>query len=515
MRLIDVKNGETFKAYLAETGNGFSIFIARPGACLEWRGAAAFPLNLYGEAVARFKDLETDVDVEDVLREWGDPDGTTLSNFIAFMGEDDVALTFGCDASGRGLGEDLPDVVVQPRAQRIAKKRRELRQKKKEEKYPYAPRKFPTPDDASEDEVRMLPLEEYDHIIVSFSGGKDSIACVLHLLEMGVPASRIELWHQCVDGRPGRDQRVYDWPCTESYCQAFADAFNLKLLFQWKERGFIGEMFRRNQPTAPTTFQTVDGRETTVGGTSDPGTRLVWPAMSAALTTRWCSAYLKIDVARKTFTNDPRFHGSKSLMITGERRQESGNRARYASVIDAGSAPTKRRVVHQWRAVLSWFEQDVWEIMERFKIRPHPAYHLGWSRVSCLPCIFGDSDQWASVQHVAPKLFDRLAALEDKFHAASMTLPDHPWSRENQLRRYMASENKPAAFQYKHYDGYLRAGESLPEAAARGASYITPDVAPWLQVAMSEHYPSHLVTVKAGEKWVLPKGAYGHSGGPT
>ena len=162
--------------------------------------------------------------------------------------------------------------------------------------------------------------------------------------------------------------------------------------------------------------------------------------------------------------------------------------------------------------------------MERYRIRPHPAYHLGWSRVSCLPCIFGDWNQWASVQHVAPKLFGRLAALEDKFHAASMTLPDHPWSRENQLRRYMASETakqkddpryKPPAFQYKHYDGYLRAGESLPEAAARGASYITPDVAPWLQIAMSEHYPSHLVTVKAGEKWALPKGAYGHSGGPT
>jgi len=41
----------------------------------------------------------------------------------------------------------------------------------------------------------LLPLEEYDHIIVLFSGGKDSAAAYFRLLEMGVPKSKIELWH--------------------------------------------------------------------------------------------------------------------------------------------------------------------------------------------------------------------------------------------------------------------------------------------------------------------------------
>lgn len=67
-------------------------------------------------------------------------------------------------------------------------------------------------------------LDWYDYILVSFSGGKDSIALALSLRKMGVPANRIILMHQHVDGHPGVDMPFMDWPCTEGYCRAFSQA---------------------------------------------------------------------------------------------------------------------------------------------------------------------------------------------------------------------------------------------------------------------------------------------------
>jgi len=35
--------------------------------------------------------------------------------------------------------------------------------------------------------TEQLPLDQFDHILVSYSGGKDSLACLLRLLDLGVP----------------------------------------------------------------------------------------------------------------------------------------------------------------------------------------------------------------------------------------------------------------------------------------------------------------------------------------
>jgi hypothetical protein len=92
-------------------------------------------------------------------------------------------------------------------------------------------------------------LKTYDRYVIAFSGGKDSLGCLLHLLERGVDLSRIELHHHLVDGREG--SALMDWPITESYCEAIAKAFGIPLTFSHRVGGFEREMLRENAPTAP------------------------------------------------------------------------------------------------------------------------------------------------------------------------------------------------------------------------------------------------------------------------
>lgn len=138
-----------------------------------------------------------------------------------------------------------------------------------------------------------MDFNQYSKIIIAFSGGKDSLACLLHLLDMGVERDRLELLHQNVDGSGGN---FMDWICTPAYCKAIARAFDIPIYFSWKEGGFEREMLRDNQPTAPTWFETPEGLMS-AGGNGKPNTRLKFPQVSADLSVRWCSAYLKIDVA--------------------------------------------------------------------------------------------------------------------------------------------------------------------------------------------------------------------------
>ena len=139
-------------------------------------------------------------------------------------------------------------------------------------------------------------LGSYDRVIVAFSGGKDSIASLLKVLEAGVPPERIDVYHHDVDGA---GPAFRDWPCTTAYCRAVAEALGVPFYLSWKEGGFLREMLRDGVPTAPICFQTPNGTIGRVGGSGPIGTRLRFPQVSLDLNQRWCSAYLKIDSATR------------------------------------------------------------------------------------------------------------------------------------------------------------------------------------------------------------------------
>jgi 3'-phosphoadenosine 5'-phosphosulfate sulfotransferase (PAPS reductase)/FAD synthetase len=231
-----------------------------------------------------------------------------------------------------------------------------------------------------------IDFSEYGKIIVAFSTGKDSLACFLHLLDKGVPKSKIELWHHNIDGCEG--STLMDWPITPGYGEAIARTFGVPIYYSWKVGGFEREMLRENSLTAPTKFETPFDGVCQIGGTrGKKNTRKKFPQVSANLSVRWCSAYLKIDVCASAIRNQARFDHSKTLIVSGERAEESKSRANY-NVFEPDRSDNRcgrsQRHVDRYRPVHKWPERRVWDIIEKYKVIPHPAYILGWGRVSCL-----------------------------------------------------------------------------------------------------------------------------------
>lgn len=124
-----------------------------------------------------------------------------------------------------------------------------------------------------------------------------------------------------------------------------------------------------------------------------------------------------------------------------------------------------------------WSKAKVWAVLERHRINPHPAYRLGWGRVSCAACSFGGPDQWASLRAVNPGQLSRVAAYERQFGWTS------------------------------------RRGEPVIEAADRGQPYPTLSQAD-IAAALDEEWREPIV-LPPEQMWKLPAGAFGENAGPT
>lgn len=328
----------------------------------------------------------------------------------------------------------------------------------------------------------LLPLEDYDLFIVLLSGGKDSIASYLRLIELGVPKERIELWHHDIDG--GHPIRRMDWRCTQNYVKSFAEAEGVTLRVSYRVNGFYGELYRigASEPVEwiePETGEILQCKpsanylkckelkeqctEEMEEKLKEYGYRMKFPAKSGDLSRRWCSAYLKIMVADSLISNLDRLEklgelggkrlkfpakGSthqgrwcsgnlkaavqdsvtsnlektkeniKILVVSGERRGESKGRSMYNEMEKhrTNAEAKAHRTVHQWRPVIDYSEKDVWELLKRHRINPHPCYRLGWNRCSCAGCIFSTPCLFAGYRELYPEEYELMKRDEEILH---------------------------------------------------------------------------------------------------
>jgi len=259
-----------------------------------------------------------------------------------------------------------------------------------------------------------------------------------------------------------------------------ADELGLPLYFSWLEGGFEGEMLKENGYSRPHKVETPSGLITLERDTSrsSPATRRRFPQQSASLQTRWCSSALKIDVGRRAINNQVRFEASRTLFITGERGEESSNRAKYNQLephaCDRRNGK-KSRHVDAWRPVLHWKEDEVWDILRRNNIIAPVPYRLGWSRSSCMTCIYNGPRVWATIQRYFPRRAEAIADYETQFGTTVSR------NRINVID--IASTARP--FEVSDV-------EALEQAYSR--DYFLP------------------VVVPNGGLWVMPAGAFGSEG---
>ena len=326
----------------------------------------------------------------------------------------------------------------------------------------------------------LLPLEEYDLIVVLLSGGKDSVACYYKLLELGVPKEKIEFWHHDIDG--GHPSRRMDWRCTQNYVKAMAEAEGITLRISYRVNGFFGELYRigASEPIEWIEPETQEVKQCQLSSNHKKclqlkeqaaeemenflkayGYRMKFPAKSSDLSKRWCSAYLKICVADTVVSNLDRLGeleklggkrlkfpakggthqgrwcsgnlkaavqdsvtsslektkvNKKILIVSGERRGESAGRSKYNEMEIHRTNAEKRshRTVHQWRPVIDYSEKDIWEILKRHRVNPHPCYRIGWNRCSCAMCIFSTPSLFAGIKEIYPKEYEELRQDEKK-----------------------------------------------------------------------------------------------------
>lgn len=232
-------------------------------------------------------------------------------------------------------------------------------------------------------------LKSFDYIVVNSSAGKDSQAMLDHVFDLcnfEHLLDRLIVLH-C-------DLGEEEWPGTLELAQEHAEHYGVRFeVVKRRCRPLLEEIRKRGK----------------------------WPSA----TQRYCTSYYKRDQAMKLYTKISRelwkrrhatgrhqWPAVKILNCLGFRAEESPARAKRPELALNERASNNSKEVWDWLPIHQWTEKEVWSTITAAGTRPHYAYALGMTRLSCRFCIFAPPGQLAISARHNPELFARYLAVE-------------------------------------------------------------------------------------------------------
>lgn len=236
-----------------------------------------------------------------------------------------------------------------------------------------------------------------DHInrnalfVVSHSGGKDSQAMMIHLIESGVPAEQMVVIHA--------DLGAVEWGGAKDIARRNAEAAGVPFIVATARRSLLQMVKERfeKRPEVPS-----------------------WPSSS----TRQCTSDLK----RGPIAREARRYATANgftlvLNCMGFRSEESPARAKRPVLAAVKSNTTKTRDWFDFLPILDWDTQQVFQAIADDGQEPHHAYGAkkvagrwvteGNDRLSCVFCIMASAKDIAHGAQERPELAAEYIALEE------------------------------------------------------------------------------------------------------
>jgi DNA sulfur modification protein DndC len=129
---------------------------------------------------------------------------------------------------------------------------------------------------------------------------------------------------------------------------------------------------------------------------------------------RFCTSELKTRPIGKWIHDYCAKHGiTKAVNAIGIRAEESPARAKKSPLTRSKLSRVKKGLeITEWFPIFDYKLNDVWNEIRMLGQTPHPIYSQGFSRLSCVFCVFGRVGEHQLAAKRRPELFQKMVKLE-------------------------------------------------------------------------------------------------------